>query len=265
MNDADLATAADTNLASTWASLGHSAGADIVDIGPITLVAVGIPAAVFNGAFLRGPTDEPERLVDEAIRFFGERNLPWQLWVRDSVSPETLAAGRAAGLRDAGGPPAMGMNPIAENPEPLAELSIAIATSATELTEHASMLRDGFGMPQEVVDQLIKPKLLDVASVAVFVGRVDGEPVSCSLLSVTGSLAGVYNVATPQRFRGRGYGEALTWAAIAEGARRGCTEAVLQASDAGYPIYKRMGFNDLGRYVQLEGPPPLDQGISGNP
>ena len=203
-------------------------------------------------------------LVAEAIRFFSERNLPWLLWVRDSVSPETLEAGRAAGLRDAGGPPAMGMNPIVESPESPADLNIAIATSATELAEHASMLRDGFGMPQEVVDQLIKPKLLHVDNIAVLVGRVDGEPVSCSLLSVTGSIAGVYNVATPQRFRGRGYGEALTWAAISEGARRGCTAAVLQASEAGYPIYKRMGFNDLGRYAQLQGP-PLDQGISGNP
>ena len=45
-------------------------------------------------------------------------------------------------------------------------------------------------------------------------------------------------------------------AGVAEGARRGCTNSILQASDAGYPIYRRMGFVDLGRYVQLEGPPP---------
>jgi GNAT superfamily N-acetyltransferase len=89
----------------------------------------------------------------------------------------------------------------------------------------------------------------------VFVGRVDGEPVSCSLLSVTGETAGVYNVATPERFRGRGFGEALTWAAIDEGARRGCAAAILQSSEAGYPIYSRMGFVEIGRYVQLEGPP----------
>ena len=44
--------------------------------------------------------------------------------------------------------------------------------------------------------------------------------------------------------------------AVAEGARRGCTHSVLQASPSGYPVYRRMGFTDLGRYVQLEGPPP---------
>jgi predicted acetyltransferase len=72
---------------------------------------------------------------------------------------------------------------------------------------------------------------------------------------VTGATAGVYNVATPQRFRARGYGEALTWAAIDEGATRDCRVAILQSSDAGYPIYKRMGFVEIGRYLQLEGPP----------
>jgi ribosomal protein S18 acetylase RimI-like enzyme len=117
------------------------------------------------------------------------------------------------------------------------------------------MLRDGFGMPQEFVDRLIRPQLVDESSLAVLVGYVDDDPVSCSLLSVTDATAGVYNVATPQRFRRRGYGEALTWAAIAEGVTRGCTSAILQASDSGFPIYRRMGFIDLGRYVQLSGPP----------
>jgi predicted acetyltransferase len=113
----------------------------------------------------------------------------------------------------------------------------------------------------EIVDRLIRPALLDLADAAVLVGRVDDEPVSCSLLAVSGATAGVYNVATPERFRGKGYGEAMTWAAVAEGARRGCSQAALQASESGYAIYRRMGFIDLGSYVQLEGPPqtsPVD-------
>ena len=224
-------------------------------VGSLTMVATGLPLSFFNGAFLRGATEEPEHLVAEAIRFFGDRSLPWLLWVRDTVSPEVLAAGRAAGLHDAGGPPAMGMAPILAPPSPPTELRIEIAPTPEALRDHASMLRDGFGMPQEFVDRLVQPGLLDDPGMAAFVGRVNGEPVSCSLLAISGTTAGVYNVATPERFRGRGYGEALTWAVLAEGARRGCTHGVLQASDAGYPIYRRMGFIDLGRYVQLQGPP----------
>jgi GNAT superfamily N-acetyltransferase len=255
MNEAQLAVVADRNLASTWATLGRAMGGDVVEVGSITLVATGLPIAFFNGAFLRAPTAEPEHLVSEALQFFRERHLPWLLWVRETVSTRMLDAGRAAGLRDAGGPPAMGLMPVPQGPAAPTELDVRTATTEEELKDHAAMLRDGFGMPQEFVDRLIRPGLLAEPSLTVLVGYVDDEPVSCSLLAVTDATAGIYNVATPERFRRKGYGEALTWAAIAEGASRRCTNAILQASDFGYPIYRRMGFVNLGRYVQLAGPP----------
>ncbi len=255
MKEDELAVAADANLATAWAALGRAMGADVVELGSTSLVASGLPMAFFNGAFVGAPPEDPEHLVAEAVSFFGTRGVPWLQWVRTGVSPATIDAGVKAGLRHAGGPPAMGLEPIPTQPTQPAELSIEIATTEPDVRDHASMLRDGFGMPQEFVDRLIRPGLLEEPTIAVFVGRVDGTPVSCSRLATSGNTAGVYNVATPAAFRGKGYGEALTWAAIAEGAQRGCTNSVLQASDVGYPIYRRMGFVDLGRYVQLEGPP----------
>jgi GNAT superfamily N-acetyltransferase len=255
MNRADLATAADENLRTAWAQLGTTMGADVADAGSLTLVATGIPITFFNGAYVRTPADEPAGDIAAAIDFFAERELPWLLWVRADVHPGVFKAGRSAGLRGAGGPPAMGLDPIPPCPSPPAGLAIDIATTIEALVDHASMLRDGFEMPQEVVDRLVQRAMLDHPDIAVFVGRVDGEPVSCSLLAISGTTAGVYNVATPAPFRGKGYGEALTWAATAEGARRGCTHSVLQASPKGYPVYQRMGYVDLGQYTQLEGPP----------
>ena len=74
-------------------------------------------------------------------------------------------------------------------------------------------------------------------------------------VSVTGTTAGVYNVATPVEHQRRGYGRALTRAAVDEGMQRGCDHAILQSSPAGQPVYEAMGFTHLGYYVQLEGPP----------
>ena len=56
-------------------------------------------------------------------------------------------------------------------------------------------------------------------------------------------------------FAGKGYGAAVTWAVVAEGARRGYTHAVLQTSESGYPVYRRVGFVDGGWHVELAGPP----------
>jgi len=45
--------------------------------------------------------------------------------------------------------------------------------------------------------------------------------------------------------RRRGYGAAMTWAAIAEGVKRGCTAAALRATEMGESVYAAMGFVDV--------------------
>src|SRR5437868_335448 len=73
-------------------------------------------------------------------------------------------------------------------------------------------------------------------------GLVDGAPLTRSLAVVTGDAVGVYNVATAQDASRRGYGWAITRAAVGVGMERGCTLAVLQASEMGFPMYERHGF-----------------------
>lgn len=74
-------------------------------------------------------------------------------------------------------------------------------------------------------------------AVALFVGYVDGLPAATSRLVRLGATADLTSVNTAPAFRRRGYGTAMTWAAIAEGARRGCTAATLTATPMGYPVY----------------------------
>jgi GNAT superfamily N-acetyltransferase len=139
-------------------------------------------------------------------------------------------------------------------PPPPFDLEVRIASTLDELHDHASVVSGGFGMPIEVARLILGAPLLADPDAAIAVGYFGGRPVTTALLAQSGETAGVYNVATLEEHRGRGFGEAATWAVIAEGARRGCTHSVLQSSDAGYPVYTRMGFMDVGRYRQLEGP-----------
>jgi predicted acetyltransferase len=59
---------------------------------------------------------------------------------------------------------------------------------------------------------------------------------------LTHGVAGIAWVGTIPECRNRGFGEAVTWAAVREGLRRGACFANLQASPMGRPIYERMGF-----------------------
>jgi GNAT superfamily N-acetyltransferase len=84
--------------------------------------------------------------------------------------------------------------------------------------------------------------------VGLFVGYLDGMPVATARMACLGAIAEVHGVVTRPDARRRGYGMALTWAAIAAAAARGCVSAMLTASAMGYPLYVRMGFVPVGIY-----------------
>jgi GNAT superfamily N-acetyltransferase len=249
-----LGALADLNMAETWMAVAVRAGGSAEQRGPLHLAATGIPVAFFNSAFLTAAAEDPVAIVDEAIGFMSA--VPWLLWVREGVDEAVVEAGRRAGLSDAGGPPAMGLAAIPPQlPRPPMDLEVTAVDDAVDVDAHCDLLSRAFGMPLEIATRLFNEATVNDPAVAAVLGRVDGEPVSTAMVSVTGRTAGVYNVATAPDHQRKGYGAALTWAAIGAGRQRGGDHAILQASPAGQPVYEMMGFTHLGRYVQLQGPP----------
>ena len=71
----------------------------------------------------------------------------------------------------------------------------------------------------------------------------------CAVVS-GGDALGIYSLATHPSYRRLGYGEATMRAAVAEMQRRtGIERMVLQSTEAGYPLYRRMGFRDATRFT----------------
>ncbi len=247
----DLGRLADENLASTWARVARGCGA-ARRVGPLQLAVTGLPIAFFNGAYLTAPTTDPGPTIDAARRFMAEHGVPWLLWVRDGVDDALLDAGREAGLTDAGGPPAMALHPLTPAPAPPPALTVRAVTDQAGIDDHIDLARRSFDMPEEIARTMVNATILADPDIVILVGYVGETPVSTAILSVTGTTAGLYTVATPSEQRGRGYGAALSWAAVEAGRRRGCDHAVLQTSPDGYPVYRSMGFVDVGDYRQLE-------------
>jgi GNAT superfamily N-acetyltransferase len=250
-----LARAADRNLVFTWTALARIGGYPAVADPSMTFVASDIPLAFFNAAIATAPATDPDAVVRKVLAFFASRGVPYLMWVRDGTDDALLAAGRAAGLEETGGLPLQVLNPITPEPPGSPLLEVVFATEDTHLQTHRDLVAAGFDMPLDVAQRLYGDGCLDDPDLAIVIGRVDSVPVATAMLVRSDGTAGVYNVATMPGSRGKGYGAAVTWAVVAEGARRGCTHAVLQASESGYPVYRRMGFVDGGRYVQLAGPP----------
>jgi ribosomal protein S18 acetylase RimI-like enzyme len=122
--------------------------------------------------------------------------------------------------------------------------------------EWLHVMEGGFGMPSghtATIDATARAVGFDSDAPWVrFVAAADGMPVASSGLMLFGGVAGIYNVATLPEARRRGFGEAMTLAAVRYGRDRGYRVAILGASDMGRGIYERMGFREvcvMGQYV----------------
>jgi GNAT superfamily N-acetyltransferase len=237
--------------------MGSAAGSDRDDDGEVVRIASGLPIAFFNGAFCRRPIapDDADAVVTAAIDFFGAREVPWLFWTRSGADVALSAACARAGLREVGGPPAMVLPAIPREAPAFPDRVEVARASLADLELVRRILAEGFGMPIEVAQTFISEPLLDADDTAVVVGLLDGRPMTTALVHVSGRTAGIYNVATLPDARGRGAGAAATWAAVMAGRDLGAEHATLQSSPSGYPVYSRMGFVDVGRYEQWEGPP----------
>jgi ribosomal protein S18 acetylase RimI-like enzyme len=97
--------------------------------------------------------------------------------------------------------------------------------------------------------------------IAAFVAYLDDAPVSCGMTLVSHSAAGVFYVATVERARRRGLGDALTRIAARAGFELGARAAWLGASEMGADLYRRIGFTELGTtIVEYESPAMIASG-----
>jgi predicted N-acetyltransferase YhbS len=82
-----------------------------------------------------------------------------------------------------------------------------------------------------------------------YVGWHGGRPVATARLSLAGGAAGIYAVHTIEELRGRGIGRALTLVPLRAARDLGYRIATLQSTEAGHPVYRRIGFRDITHYA----------------
>jgi GNAT superfamily N-acetyltransferase len=139
-------------------------------------------------------------------------------------------------VRNPGGLPPIGDIERVRGPEALREFEHA-NTEGFETKELHEL--EPFGVYGEAV--LKDPRM------HVFVRRKEGRVVSGSIACVSSGVVGVYSVATVPAFRRHGYGEEVTWAAMAA---EPSLPATLQPTHEGAALYRRMGFVPVGRYTK---------------
>lgn len=218
----------------------------------VAIVSSGLPVEALNWGLLRPPFDDVVASAAAVRAAFATARLPHRLVFRSEYA-EALRPLESEGWRRKQEPtPGMTLAVPAAVPPAPAGLAIRPVRTAAELAAYREAAFLGFGFPPGGAPIFLHERLLALSHVRLYAGVAEGGAVvATSMLVATGAVAGIYWVATRPEHRGRGYGEALTWAAVAGGRALGCRVACLQASASGYPVYARMGFAHAFDYDHL--------------
>lgn len=77
---------------------------------------------------------------------------------------------------------------------------------------------------------------------SLWLGRMNGVPVARAMLLVTDPVASIHNVIVYEQYRRRGFGRAVTAAAVDAARAAGARAVSLGASSMGNELYRAMGF-----------------------
>ncbi|MHA1522580.1 MAG: hypothetical protein ACTSRK_20620 [Promethearchaeota archaeon] len=81
----------------------------------------------------------------------------------------------------------------------------------------------------------------------MYLGYLDGVPVSSNFLLYDDNVVGLYKIATIPGYERRGIGAASTLIPLFNALDRGYRVAILQSTSIGYKLYERIGFREDGQ------------------
>jgi GNAT superfamily N-acetyltransferase len=240
-------------LAGAWAAIVENYGSgDIIDLPGFATRWSNSKFPFFNTIINTGMSDREEldQRLQASARYMKGRSNPGFFWLFEDLLSDEAKEGLPDALGKAGLVPSLPLTGMAAEltgrdltPEPSPELSFIRVETEEHVRAYSDINcmayampletgRDGFGMPE-----------LWTRKAFAYLGIVDGIPVSAAAtIAVDGRLFLALIAALPDMQK-RGYGKATVLKALQEGSRAtGLTRSILQATDAGRPLYERIGY-----------------------
>ena len=237
------------------ARVSRSNGA-IVERDGVLLFATGSDFPVLvNGAFRIDPAVEADAVIDLADAWFAERGRGWSLgtssWL--GADQDLVDAALQRNMVATANTPSMVCEArVADSPVPDG-VTVKILSTEDEESAFTSMLDSAYtslGMPAGVFSMARPRPMRTPPPHMVTVGAFDdGVLVSGAFVTFSHGIAGVYAVGTAEGHRGRGLARLVTEVVTNIGFDSGAPYVTLQATSMGEPIYRRMGYRELYRFV----------------
>ena len=226
------------NMAFAYRRIAERAGRPSYLDDDVSVADQGVPFPFgANNVTVLRPVSDGASIVRRADAVYKTRRyLVWSLWPVDLAALGFTRSESPAMVRPAG--------PLEATET---DLAVREVTDAAAAASFGRTLTAGFGYDQRglTIAEVFNADVLGDDRLRLWLGTLDARPVAASWSAVIDGHVGIYGVATVPDARRRGYGEALTRAAIAVAPD---LPATLQASTMGRPLYERLGFKEVGRF-----------------
>ena len=185
--------------------------------------------------------------LDHVVAFMRASDKAGYLWLFEELLTDKARAGLDDAIEQAGLAHAMTCYGMAGDMLPFPDphhpaLRFERVSSQAHLDAYANLNAHAYSLPEMDTRTAFEGSALWRNDIYAYIGYEDDVPVCCAgSYPVDGRLF-VVMVATEPAHHRRGFGEAVTRKALYEGAREtGLVRATLQATDAGRPVYERIG------------------------
>ncbi|MEO7910287.1 MAG: GNAT family N-acetyltransferase [Roseiflexaceae bacterium] len=256
----DLARAVEANVAEFLLALGRAGGGEERAEPQIAWV-IGDSPIDYNNAVVRADLtpEQADQAIAESIERLQAHAAPGTWHVGPSMRPADLGARLIAqGFAYAGDEIGMAidLNALPTKLEAPQTLAIDRVRDERELAIWIRTLATGFGEGEREAawtgEMYRRIGLGDEQPWRHYLGRLDRVPVATASLFLGAGVAGIYFVFTVEKARRQGIGAAITLAALRDAHALGYQIGVLGASEMGYAVYQRIGFQDCCRISLYE-------------
>jgi len=215
----------------------------------------GLPIPFFNAAIVGARDISRDALTTMGLAaraWAADRHVPWMFIVtHEALAPGVDAASALDSAGLTGLLPLTGMRAQRVGPPPpdIPGMQLEVPGDDAGCEAVVDVNSAAYGMPLDACKPILgNPSFW--ASHVPAIGRVDGTPVASAAVLMVEGYRYVALVATRPDHQRRGYGDAVMRHALEVAAtRHGEIPTTLHATDAGRPIYARMGYETIATHT----------------
>ena len=211
-----------------------------------------LPHPWFNGALSSRPFEDMDNaFIQGTIQYFRDRKVgTFTWWMEPPLKPSDWGPALSKhGFGFSDDTPGMAVDLRALNDAigAVEGLEVRVATDEESLKTWSNIFVHGYDLPpdwEQLVLDTWRKYGLDFP-IRNYLGYLNGKPVATSCVFYGGGAAGIYSVSTLAEARGKGIGTALTLKPLQDAREMGYLIGILQSSEMGFNVYKKLGFRHL--------------------